>query len=133
VRRKAIDVLAGIGTKTARAMFLNAFRDPDPSVRESAIGAAGALRMVEATPLLLPLLRDPVEAIALRAAGALGRVGQRNGFELAKRTLLRDGPNSRLAAQVVGDIVGHRFPANLEGIKAARRYLNIHESSLASS
>jgi len=62
--------------------------------------------------------------VALRAAGALGRLGERTGLPLVMEALQQKGAQARLAAQVFGEIVGHRFPANERGVKAARRYLS---------
>ncbi len=123
VRQRAVDVLAKIGTMPARKALLGLLKDEDPDVRGHAIGAAAALRMQESGYLLRMLLSDPEEGIALRAAGALGRVGDRDGLPLVRKHLTHEGPHTRLAAQVLGEIVGHRFAANAEGVKSARRYL----------
>ena len=123
VRRKAIDVLANFGTKAARAALLDLLQDPDPTVREHAVAAAGMTKMLEAAHTLRRQLDDPVEAVALRAAGALGRLGERTGLPLVIEALRRKDGQARLAAQVFGEIVGHRFPANERGVDAAQRYL----------
>jgi hypothetical protein len=44
-----------------------------------------------------------------------------------------DGPGARLAAVALGEITGHRFGANREGIKAARRYLDAKKAVLSIS
>lgn len=123
VRRKAIDVLANIGTKAARAAVVALLEDHEPAVREHAAATVGMMEMLEAAYTLRQLLNDPVEAVAMRAAGALGRLGERTGLPLVMEALQQKGAQARLAAQVFGEIVGHRFPANERGVKAARRYL----------
>ncbi|UCC29818.1 MAG: HEAT repeat domain-containing protein [Phycisphaerales bacterium] len=123
VRRKAIDVLANIGTKAARAALLDLLQDHNPTVREHAVATAGMTKMLEAAHTLRQQLDDPVEAVALRAAGALGRLGERTGLPLVMEALQRKDGQARLAAQVFGEIVGHRFPANERGVDAAQRYL----------
>lgn len=123
VRLKAVDVLAGIKTRAAREALVILLRDANPEVRERTVGALGAMRATEAVKALQQALRDPVRKIALRAAGALGRMGDNSGLRLALSVLDTDEPEARLAAQVVGDIVGHKFAANREGILAARRYV----------
>ncbi len=123
VRLKAVDVLAGIKTRAAREALVILLRDNNPEVRERTVGALGAMRATEAVKALQQALRDPVRKIALRAAGALGRMGDNSGLRLALSVLDTDEPEARLAAVVVGDIVGHKFAANREGISAARRYV----------
>lgn len=72
VRPKAIDVLANIGTKAGRAALFDLLHDHDPTVREHAVATAGMTKMPEAAYTLRQQLDDPVEAVALRAAAALG-------------------------------------------------------------
>lgn len=130
VRHKSIEVLARIATKAPRMTILSLLKDIDPEVRERAVDAAGSLRMEEAAYLLRQRLSDPVETVALRAAGALGLIGERTGLPLVARALARDNGLTRLAARTFGEIVGHRFPANADGIQAARRYLAAKKSVL---
>ncbi len=130
VRHRSIEVLAKIGTKVPRMTLMNLLKDGDPEVRERAVDAAGALRMEEAAYLLRQRLSDPVETVALRAAGALGLLGERTGLPLVARALALDNGLTRLAARTFGEIVGHRFPANSDGIQAARRYLDAKKSVL---
>lgn len=89
--------------------------------------------MTEASYALRQLLTDAVETTALRAAGALGRLGEKTGLPLITQILRGDGPHARLAAQALGDIVGHRFPANAQGIQSARRYLAVKGPTLMAS
>ena len=123
IRLKAVEVLMGVGTKMTREALTTLLHDANPEVRERAVIAVGTTRVTEATTTLRKLLRDPVESVALRAAGALGKLGDTRGLGLVERMLEADGPRARLAAQVVGEITGHRFSANREGVQAARRYL----------
>jgi hypothetical protein len=123
VRLKGVDVLTEMGTKIARHGLLVLLEDVNPEVRERAVQAVGAERVSEAAPTLRRLLGDPVERVALRAAGALGRLGDAGGLGLVEQKLETDGPEARLAAQALSDIARQRFGANREGIEAARRYL----------
>ncbi len=123
VRLRAVEVLMGVGTKMTREALTTLLRDANPEVRERAVIAVGTARVPEATATLRQLLGDPVESVALRAAGALGKLGDTSGLGLVETMLEADGPRARLATQVVGEITGHRFSANREGIQAARRYL----------
>lgn len=122
VREAAIEVLIIIGDKPARAAIVEMLKDSEPGIRERAVIAAGDLKMYEADTTLRKLLRDHSKTVALRAAGALGKLGDQLGKDMILQQLLIDGPLTRLAAKIYGDIVGHRFSANPEGIKAARRY-----------
>ncbi len=133
IRRKAIDALARIGTKPARMAIAGLLKDADPAIREHAVATAGTLQMAEAAYLLRQRLNDPIETVALRAAGALGQLGERTGLPLVTQALEGNGSGARLAARVFGEIVGHRFPANERGIMAARRYLAAKKRSLMAS
>jgi|GEM_PF-1750533 len=123
VRLKAVDVLLGINTRTTREAMVALLKDPNPQVREAVVQAVGTANMTEAIGALQDLLRDEVDSIGLSAAGALGKLGDESGMRLVAERLHEDGPVARLAARALSDITGHRFPANREGIKAARRYL----------
>ncbi len=123
VRRKTAEVLAKIGTRPARQALIALLSDEDTEVREHTVTIAGVFRMHETSYALRQLLSDPVKTVALRAAGALGRLEDKSGLPLVTATLQSDSPLSRLAAYVFGEIVGHRFTANADGVTAARRYL----------
>jgi len=123
VRLKAIEVLAGIGTTPARETVVSMLHDVNPAVRAQAASVVGMLKIYAAIGPLRNLLHDSTKAVALRAAGALGRLGDKSGMRLVSGILNDAGPENRLAAQVFGDITGHRFSANREGVAAARRYL----------
>ncbi|MFQ5592309.1 MAG: HD domain-containing phosphohydrolase, partial [Phycisphaerae bacterium] len=130
VRLKAVDVLAGIDTKAARRTIVSLLDDKTPDVRERAAIIAGTLQIQEAVGPLRKLLDDPVVRVALRAAGALGRLDDRSGLQLVARVLSGDCPETRLAAHTLGEITRHRFAANQQGIESARRYLNAKKAAL---
>ena len=130
VRRSAAEVLAKLGTKATRTALLGLLRDEDETVRESAAAVAGVFRMTETAYLLRQLLKDDCLVVALRAAGSLGRLGESDGLRLVINTLSGEGPHTRLAAMTFGEIVGHRFPANAQGVKAARRYMTANRHTL---
>ena len=130
IRLKAVDVLMNVGTKLTREAIVVLLSDVNPEVRERAVIVAGNVRVTEATDTLRDLLRDPVERVALRAAGALGRLGDSTGLRLVEMMLETDGPGARLAAVALGEITGHRFGGNREGIKSARRYLDAKKAVL---
>lgn len=128
VRIKTIEVLGKIGTMPARKAILTLLKDEDADIRERAVGVAGALKMCESSYILRQCLKDSVEVIALRAAGALGKMGEKDGLAVVETYLGGNESTARLAAQMLGQIVGHRFSGNTEGIKAARRYLSSGKS-----
>ncbi len=123
IRKQAIELLPLGTTKYSRMALLRLLRDSDDDVREQMVITAGAIQMVEAAHLLREAMEGPVATIALRAAGALGRLGERDGLPLVASHLKNDGPLTRLASVVLGEITGNRFPGNKQGIQAARRYL----------
>ena len=123
IRKRAVELLPLGKTKFARLALLRLLRDSDDEVREQMVITAGAIKMVEAAHILRDALNDPIESLALRAAGALGRIGENDGLPLVAHHLKRDGPLTRMATVVLGEITGNRFPGNAHGIQAARRYL----------
>jgi HEAT repeat protein len=128
VRLKAVEVLAGLGTGMTRRALVTLLGDANPEVREQSVTAVGASRVDDAIPKLKELLRDTCETVALKAAGALGLMGDTAGLRLVKSNLKYDGPNTRLAAQMFGEITGHRFAPTREGVKEARRYLKAKQA-----
>lgn len=133
IRRKSIDVLVKIGTHEARDAVVVMLGDYDPNVRGRAAAAIGTARIREAGSQLRKLLEDPVESVVLRAAGALGRLGDKTGLPQVIDVLRSHGDNARLAAAVLGEIIGHRFAANTEGVRSAIRFLEAQGTRLAES
>lgn len=123
IRLKVVDVLTNLQSRAGRDALVAMINDVHPDVREKAAFAAGTAKIREAIEPLRHRMQHSDDAEALRAAGALGLLGDSSGLRLVTRMLEKNDPNARLAARVLGDIVGHRFSANGEGIKAARRYL----------
>lgn len=130
VREAAIEVLMKIADKPARSAIVEMLKDSEPGIRERAVIAVGFLEMHEADVKLRKLLNDHSKTVALRAAGVLGKLGDQHGTNIVLEHLQGDGTLTRLAARIYGDIVGHKFSANPEGIKAARRY---HKSTSTAS
>jgi hypothetical protein len=123
VRIKTAPVLARINTRAAKTVLLSLLDDAQAEVRRSAIGVVGAMKLHDAIVPLQANLKDQDPATALRAAAALGQLGDHSGSALVRKFLQEDGENARLAAVALGQIVGHRFAANEDGVAAARRYL----------
>ena len=123
VRLKAVDVLMRLHTRAAGDALVAMLKDVNTEIRGQALAAIGALELQHASGEVRLLLRDENATIALKAAGALGKLGDKSGLGLVMRQLERDSQHTRLAARAFGEITGHRFTANAEGIRAARRYL----------
>ena len=124
IRLKAVDVLANIRSRITREALVALLKDANPTVRERTVNAVSLEHVSEAADTLRELLNDEVEAVALVAAGALGKFGDDSGLNLVGHKLDEGGPGARLAARALGEITGHRFPSNREGVKAAVRYLD---------
>jgi len=122
-RAEAISVLAKIGTRASRAALVAMLQDEDPEVRSKAIETVGLLEMHEATGKLLRILKSSDEGCVLRAASALARLGDKSAVPVVVGVVEGDGPNTRLAARILGTMIGQRFAANAEGVRAARRYI----------
>ena len=97
--------------------------DADNDVRNKAIETAGLLEMHEATGKLLRILKSSDEACVLRAASALAQLGDNCAVPVVVSVVEGDGPNTRLATRILGIMIGQRFAANAEGVRAARRYI----------
>src|SRR5947208_899038 len=69
--------LPGSGMDSARAehVLLSGMSDNRPGVRETAAHILGIVGSRAATPQLIAALQDPVPAVKIQAAKALGRVG----------------------------------------------------------
>lgn len=130
VRLKSIEVLTQVATAPAREALSSMLNDVNSNVRAEAAAAVGALRFAPAQGTLRKLLKDRNINVALRAAGALGRLDDASGLPIVLRNLKSDGSASRLAARVFGEIVGHSFGSNMEGVRSARRYADAKYANL---
>src|SRR6185369_14623588 len=74
-RRAAIEMLGGLGLRSASTHLVHCLEDPDPTCRVLACGALGAIGGSEVTSILVGLTRDKDIAIACAALEALGRLG----------------------------------------------------------
>lgn len=127
VRRAAIPVLMQIpGQDGVLAIIERLNNDPNPTVQAEAAAALGALQATQAIDDLRRCLRHANLELRLRAAEALGRMGNKSGLGVVARILREDGPLSRRAARALGMIVGQPFRANAGGVAAARNYIKTH-------
>jgi putative membrane-bound dehydrogenase-like protein len=74
-RRNA--VWTAVRISSSSTTLLKAFDDADPTVRQAAAHAASVLRLAEAVPALVKMLREPRPHSRRVAAEALGRIGHR--------------------------------------------------------
>ncbi len=123
VRFKAMDQLIDYGTRMSREALILLLRDPNTQIRDRAMEGVATLRVTEAADTLRTMLSEENIALALQAAGALGKIGHHAGMSLVAETLVKGGPEARLATRALSDITGHRFAANDDGVKSAKRYL----------
>jgi len=70
-------------------------RDPDESVRWSAVRALGDLRDQRAVPELIRALDDPAEDVATQAAASLGLIKARDAIAALIQALERSRPQTR--------------------------------------
>ncbi len=128
VRIRAAECLMEVGGQRAVIGLLNLLDDPHPEVRQTAIDAVGVLRThIAIEKLEMILAKDPDVTIRLRAARTLGKLGSRKGLLLVIRLLdKKDEYLKRLAARSLKDIIGKYFEPTAEGVKSAKRYLEIN-------
>jgi hypothetical protein len=129
VREAAIPPLMRLPPETGVPALILRLQDPNAAVQAAAALALGELRATDAIPHLVDMLLLRVDAVALAAAHALGRMGDQRGLRVAIRLLGRENLLSRRAAQTVGVIVGREFEPNREGVAAARNYLRDSQTS----
>lgn len=123
VRRATIPVLTHIGGQDGIMSLIQLLDDASPVVQAEAAEALALLRASQAVEPLRNLLEHKDKKLALRVAGALGRMGDESGLRVVARVVHSDADLNRQAACVLGIIVGTKFRPNAEGISAARRYL----------
>ncbi|MHC5111026.1 MAG: HD domain-containing phosphohydrolase [Planctomycetota bacterium] len=123
VRTEALEVLVSMNTSMTRKAVSVMINDEHRDIREAAVVASGTLKIRQTIPDLQKLLQSDDLKVSLYAAESLALMDDKSGLRLAADILARKIPESRLAARVVGEIVGHKFGANRVGMKAASRYL----------
>jgi len=126
VRRATIPVLMQVISKDGIAALIRLLEDSNASVQAEAAEALAQLRVTEAIQPLRVLLQHRDEEVALRAAAALGRLGDKSGIRVIGRILHTDSHLSRRAAYTLGIVVGKKFRANAEGVAEACEYLKQH-------
>ncbi len=131
LRKDLVPILAKINSRPARGAIAGLIVDPDNHVCIAAIESAGLLELHEASGKLHKRLKDSDVTIMLRAAASLAQLGDENATAHVVKVVQGDGPHVRLAARILGTILGQRFPGNAEGVAAARRYIKAR--SLASA
>jgi len=126
VRRATIPVLMQIISEDGIAALIRLLEDNNASIQAEAAEALAQLRVTEAIQPLRALPQHRDDEVALRAAAALGRLGDKSGVRVVARVLHTDSHLSRRAAYTLGIIVGEKFRANAEGVAEAREYLKQH-------
>ncbi len=126
VRRATIPVLMQVIGKDGIAALIRLLEDSNASVQAEAAEALAQLHVTEAIQPLRVLLQHRDDEVALRAAAALGRLGDTSGVRVIGRVLHTDSHLSRRAAYTLGIVVGKKFRANAEGVAEAREYLKQH-------
>ncbi len=128
VRARAAECLMEAGGQRAVIGLINLLDDPHPDVRQIAIDALGVLRAHIAMEKLETILeKDPDPKIRLKAARTLGKLGSKAGLILVIRLLdEKDEYLKRLAVRTLQDIIGKYFEPTAEGVKSAKRYLEIN-------
>ncbi len=90
-RRNAVWALCRIRTPQARAAVRTALADKDAGVRQAAIHAAGVEKDAQASPILTSLVIKDEPPLRLKAAEALGRLGQPAAIPALLESLRRGG------------------------------------------
>ena len=129
VRIRAAECFMEIGGEWAVMGLMNLLDDPRSEVRIAAIGGLGILRAHQACDKLEKIVKSETEDIPARisAARTLGKLGRTVGLLLIIRLLNDDKEYiRRSAASALKDIIGQVFPPTQEGVRSAKRYLEIN-------
>lgn len=130
IRVRAAECLMEVGGDRAVMALLDLCDDHNPKVRLTALGALGVLRIHSAGDKILHLCKtDPEIPVRVIAARTLGKLGNFSGLPLVRQLL--DSNNEyyqRLAIMALQDIINQRFSPTPEGIRSARRYLEINKN-----
>lgn len=128
VRLRCAECLKQVGGDRAVIGLMDMMDDPNPEIRQAAIDALGNLRAHSASDKLEKILKtDPDIKVKLYAARVLGRLGNREGLPLVMHLLEQsDEYYKRLAAGSLKDIIGRHFAPTKDGVKSAKRYLNVN-------
>ena len=120
-RRNAVWTAARIDHPAARIMIAAALQDPDETVRQVAIHAAGLRRDREAVPALVRLLQNPSLQNRRAAAEALGRIGDRAAVtELLKALGELSAPDRTLEHSLTYALIEIGDPrSTAEGLRTA--------------
>ena len=122
IRKATIPVFLELGNRDGVLGLIGLLKDANSDIQGDAADALGALRAPEATSALKKLTKTGDAKAALRAATALGRLGDRSGLALVVGYLKEGGQHAKLAARALGAIVGQDFRPTRQGVAAARRY-----------
>lgn len=127
VRRASIPVLQSIAGREGLTCLVSMLRDSNSEIQGEAAEALGMMGHPEALEPLQQLLHHEDDAVAVRAAEALARLGSWSGKHVILRLLILEGPVSRRAARALGLLVGRDFRPNAEGVEQARKYAQEHD------
>lgn len=123
IRRASVHACMQLPREEAITALITMLEDVKDTIRAEAAEALGCLGGSFATQPLKKLLKSSNPEVSLRAAGALGRIGDQSGLSIIANILQTDNAHTRLAAMCFGAAVGHNFRPNSQGIEEARRYL----------
>jgi HEAT repeat protein len=130
IRVRAAECLMEVGGDRAVMALLDLCDDHNPKVRLTALGALGVLRIHSASEKILQLCKsDPEISVRVIAARTLGKLGSYSGLPLILPML--DANNEyyrRLAVMALQDIINQRFSPTPEGVRSARRYLEMNKN-----
>jgi len=128
VRIRAAQGLMQIGGERAVIGLMDLMDDHHSQVRIAAIEALGVLRAHEARDRIETIIKsDPEISVRITAARTLGKLGSKNGLLLIIRLLDHEDMYFRsLAVLALKDIIGQTFPTTREGIRSAKRYLEMN-------
>lgn len=128
VKQRVAQILAQIGGELSVYLLLDLVDDPHPEVRKEALHSIGRLRAHTCKEKLMEIMEEDSNLeVRITAAAVLGKLGIRDGLGLIRKALEIGNTNEkRLAIHALYDIINQRFSSTPEGIKSAKRYLDVN-------
>lgn len=126
IRADAIRTVSNSGDRQVIDAISSCLTDPDVKVKCSACKSLGRMRAHSAKAPLLDALSDRDLTVRCCAASALAMMGDNSGVLAVMKLVCTKGRHQYEAIRSLNSITGQNFPANLDGLATAARWIKYH-------